>query len=165
MYFQEKGIVIDWYIWVLIAFVLVTALSLLSVDVGAKVLGVLMILEILSLLINGIVILVNHAGSIDVAASFSPASIFVGGFAGGAGIAIAFAFASFIGFEATAIYGEESKDPKRTVPRATYWAIGIITLLFTFVSLAVVAGYNGDLSTLTATPTDVLGLEIGRAHV
>ena len=157
-YFADRGIDIDWYIYVLVAFVIVTALSLLSVDVGAKVLGALMILEIVSLLVSGVIIMSKHAGSVDLGASFSPSSIFAGGFAGGAGIAIAFAFASFIGFEATAIYGEESKDPKRTVPRATYWAIGIITLLFTFVSLAVVAGYNGDLSKLTATPADVLGL-------
>ena len=34
-----------------------------------------------------------------------------------------------IGFEASAIYGEESKDPKRTVPRATYLAIVAITAL------------------------------------
>jgi len=67
-------------------------------------------------------------------------NIFAGGFEGGAGIAIAFALASFIGFEATAIYGEESKDPKRAVPRATYWAIGLITVLFTVVSFAMVTG-------------------------
>jgi amino acid transporter len=75
---------------------------------------------------------------VDFVASFSPEQIFAGGFTGAAGIAIAFAFASFIGFEATAIYGEESKNPKRDVPRATYWAIGAITVLFTFVSLAMV---------------------------
>jgi amino acid transporter len=34
-----------------------------------------------------------------------------------------FAHASFIGFEGTAIYGEEAKDPKKTVPRATYAAV------------------------------------------
>jgi amino acid transporter len=56
-----------------------------------------------------------------------PEAILVGGLTGSAGIAFAFAFASFIGFEATAIYGEESKDPKKVVPRATYWAVGIIT--------------------------------------
>ena len=134
------GIVMPWYIWALIAWALVTALSLLSVDVGAKVLGTLMALEVLSLFIAGIAILVNHSGSMDLGASFSPSNIFVGGFAGGAGIAIAFALASFIGFEATAIYGEESKDPKRAVPRATYWAIGLITVLFTIVSFAMVTG-------------------------
>jgi len=101
-----------WYVWALIGWALVTALSALSVDVGAKVLGTLMIAELLSLVITGIAILVNHAGQIDFNASFSPANIFAGGLTGGAGIAIAFAFASFIGFEATAIYGEESVDPK-----------------------------------------------------
>jgi amino acid transporter len=134
------GIDMPWYVWSGIAWVLVTALSLLSIDVGAKVLGTLMLLEVISLLIAGIAILINNAGSMNFAASFSPENIFIGGFAGGAGIALAFALASFIGFEATAIYGEESKDPKRTVPRATYWAVGLITTVFAIVSFAMVTG-------------------------
>ncbi len=60
--------------------------------------------------------------------------------AGIPGIAFAFAFASFIGFEATAIYGEEAKDPKRAVPKATYLAIGLITVLFATTSFAIVSG-------------------------
>jgi len=134
------GINMPWYVWALVAWVVVTALSLLSVDVGAKVLGTLMALEVLSLFIAGFAILAKHSGGMDFVASFSPANIFAGGFSGGAGIAIAFALASFIGFEATAIYGEESIDPKRAVPRATYWAIGLITVLFTIVSFAMVSG-------------------------
>jgi amino acid transporter len=59
---------------------------------------------------------------------------------GAPGIALAFAFASFIGFEATAIYGEEARDPKKAVPRATYLAIIIITALFAVVSFAMVSG-------------------------
>lgn len=140
----EFGFALPWYLWAAIAWVIVTALSLLSVDVGAKVLGALMALEVISLLIAGIAILVNHSDQINLAASFSPANIFVGGFSGGAGIAIAFALASYIGFEATAIYGEESKDPKRAVPRATYLAIAIITVLFTIVSFAMVTGFGSS---------------------
>jgi amino acid transporter len=136
----EFGFAFPWYLWAAIAWVVVTALSLLSVDVGAKVLGALMALEVLSLLVAGVAILANHSSEMNFAASFSPENIFVGGFSGGAGIAIAFALASFIGFEATAIYGEESVNPKRAVPRATYWAIGIITVLFTIVSFAMVTG-------------------------
>jgi amino acid transporter len=79
----------------------------------------------------------------NLANSFSPSAIFAGGFGGGAGIAIAFAFASYIGFEATAIYGEESKDPKRVVPRATYWAVGIITVLFAFTAFAMATAMGG----------------------
>src|SRR6187431_1257986 len=37
---------LPWWAWALIAWLLVTGLSLLSVDVGAKVLGVLMLLEL-----------------------------------------------------------------------------------------------------------------------
>jgi amino acid transporter len=105
-----------------------------------------MVLELLSLAITAGAILVNGGpNGIDLNASFNPVNIFAGGFGGGAGIAIAFAFASFIGFEATAIYGEESIDPKRSVPRATYWAIGIITALFAVVSLAMVVGMGAPI--------------------
>lgn len=41
-------------------------------------------------------------------------------------IALLFCFASFVGLEATAIYSEEAKDPKRTVPRATFLAVIVI---------------------------------------
>jgi amino acid transporter len=139
------GLELPWYVWTIIAWALVTALSLLSVDVGAKVLGTLMILELLSLIITAVAILANGGPEgWNIGASFAPDQIFAGGFGGGAGIAIAFAFASFIGFEATAIYGEESKDPKKTVRRATYWAIGIITALFAVVSFAMVTGMGAN---------------------
>jgi amino acid transporter len=143
--FASIGVNLPWYIWCAIAWILVTGLSLLSVDVGAKVLGTLMILELVSLLVTGVSILANGGPEgLNFGASFSLQNIFAGGFGGGAGIAIAFAFASFIGFEATAIYGEESKDPKRTVPRATYLAIGIITALFAIVSFAMVTGMGAS---------------------
>ncbi|MGV8885225.1 MAG: APC family permease [Microbacteriaceae bacterium] len=136
---------LPWWAWSLIAWVAVTALSLLSVDVGAKVLGVLMILELASLLITSVAILADGGPEgLNFAASFSPDLILAGGLAGSAGIAFAFAFASFIGFEATAIYGEESRDPKRAVPRATYWAVGVITVLFALTAFAMVTGLGSS---------------------
>jgi amino acid transporter len=139
------GLSLPWWAWALIAWVVVTLLSLLSVDIGAKVLGVLLSVELLALIITAVAILVNGGPEpMDINASFNPALVFAGGFAGTAGIALAFAFASFIGFEATAIYGEESKDPKRDVPRATYWAIGIIAALFAVVSFAMVVGMGSS---------------------
>ena len=135
------GLDLPWFVWALAAWVLVTILSLLSVEIGAKLLGTLMIVEVLVLIITAVAILIDGGPEgYNFAASFSPDQVLAGGFAGGAGIAIAFAFASFIGFEATAIYGEESVDPKRSVPRATYWAIGIITGLFALTSFAMVTG-------------------------
>ena len=139
--------IMPWWAWALIAWVLVTALSLLSVDLGAKLLGVLMLLELVSLLITSVAILLDGGPEgLNFGASFAPDQILFGGLAGAAGIAFAFAFASFIGFEATAIYGEESKDPKRAVPRATYAAIIVITVLFALTAFAMVTGMGASVA-------------------
>ncbi len=136
------GVDWPWYAWTLMAWVLVLVLSLASVDVGAKLLGVLMGLELLSLVVTFLAVLFHGGGpeGFDLAASFAPGNIFVGGLAGASGIAFAFAFASYIGFEATAIYGEEAKDPHRTVPTATYVAVITITIIFAVTSWAMVSG-------------------------
>jgi amino acid transporter len=141
----EYGITLVWWAWALIAWVLATLLSILSVDVGAKILGTLLIVELLSLITIAIAIIAKGGPeSINFGASFNPANIFAGGFTGTAGIALAFAFASFIGFEATAIYGEESKNPKKDVPKATYLAIIFISILFAIVSFAMVIGMGSS---------------------
>lgn len=167
------GIDAPWWAWTLLAWAIVLVLSVLSVDVGAKVLGVLMLLEVASLALLAVVVLADGGPEgIDLRASFSPGAVFGGGFAGSAGIALAFAFASYIGFEATAIYGEESKDPKRTVPRATYLAIGVIAALFALTSFAVVTGLGSsavvdraaEMSTVDGTPlTDPAAVLFGVA--
>ena len=136
------GIVLPWWLLSLIAWAVVLGLSLLSVEIGARLLGLLMIMELLSLVVLAVAVIGRGGGpgGLDVAASFAPQNVFVGGLVGSAGIALAFAFASFIGFEATAIYGEESQDPERTVPRATYLAVGLITVIFAAASWAIVGG-------------------------
>jgi amino acid transporter len=158
----EFGIDLQWWVWVLIAWALVLGLSILSVDIGAKVLGALMLAEVLVLGLVVVAVLLQGGGpdGMDLGASFSPSAIFAGGFTGSAGIALAFAFASYIGFEATAIYGEETRDPKRTVPIATYAAVGLIAVLFAATSWAVVSGLGAsavidrtvELSTVDGAP-------------
>ena len=141
----ELGITLPWWAWSLIAWGIVLALSAFSVDVGAKVLGVLMLIELASLVLVSLAVFIQGGPEgVNWGASFAPDKIFVGGITGASGIALAFAFASFIGFEATAIYGEESKDPKRSVPIATYLAVTIITLLFALTTFAVVTALGAE---------------------
>lgn len=137
---ELTGIDQPWWVWSLCGWVLTLLLSLLQVDIGARILGVLMLLELLSLVIVSVAVLIQGGGpeGISLSASFSPSVVFAGGIAGSAGIALSFAFASFIGFEATAIYGEETRDPKRSVPRATYAAVITITLIFALAGFALV---------------------------
>lgn len=140
--FEAKfGLVAEWWVYALILVAIVYVLSALSVDIGAKFLGVLLVIELLALITVGFAAIVDGGPEgPNFVASFSPSAILSGGLLGGAGIAFAFALASFIGFEATAIYGEESKDPKRTVPRATYISVILITAIFAFVGFGLVTG-------------------------
>jgi len=152
---EQYGLSLHPYAWALIAWALVFALSWFSVDIGAKFLGVLMSVELLSLVVVALAVFFKGGGpnGLDFAASFSPSKVFTMA----PGIALAFAFASFIGFEATAIYGEEARDPKRAVPRATYLSVTIITVLFAMVSFAIVSGLGSANIVDTVAKTTTVG--------
>ncbi|MEI2731740.1 MAG: APC family permease [Dermatophilaceae bacterium] len=103
----------------------------LQVDVNARVLGVFLIAEVLIVLSFDIAGITKPTEPLT-AAPFLPSAL-----AGGAvGAALCFVTASFMGFESAAIYGEEAKDPKRTVARATYIAVLLIGIFYAFTAWA-----------------------------
>nr|WP_309296823.1 hypothetical protein [Pseudarthrobacter sp. NCCP-2145] len=53
-----------------------------------------------------------------------------------------FAVASMFGFESTAIYSDEAKDPRRTVARATYISVSVIAIFFAFITWMLVSYYG-----------------------
>jgi amino acid transporter len=128
----------DWWVWSLLAWAIVSVLAYLDIDLSAKVLGVAMILEVVVLLVVSLAVLVKGGADGVNATSFQPDIAAGGAF----GLAMVFAFASFIGFEATAIYSEEARDRDRTIPRATYTALTIITLFLVFTVWSFVIGYG-----------------------
>jgi amino acid transporter len=92
------------------------------------------------LLLFGFTVLLRGGGpeGLSIAASFSPEAIA----SGAPGVAIMFAVASMFGFESTAIYSAEAKDPHRTVARATYLSVGIIAVFFSFITWMLVSFYG-----------------------
>ena len=62
--------------------------------------------------------------------------------AGAIGIGLFFAFWSWVGFEMAPNYGEESRDPKRIVPRALYISVIGLGIFYTMTSWASLAGYS-----------------------
>ena len=70
---DKFGIEWSWWVWVLIAWAIVLGLSVLSVDVGAKLLGVLMSLELLSLVVTAFAVFFSSSRPepIDFGASFA----------------------------------------------------------------------------------------------
>ena len=65
----------------------------------------------------------------------------------------AIAIAGFVGFENTAVYAEETKDPRRTVPTATVLAITIAALFYAFVSWATSVSVPAAASPSAAVPS------------
>ncbi|QTX03708.1 APC family permease [Agromyces archimandritae] len=136
------GIELPWVVWSLIAAALVAVLGYRKIDVGAKVLGVLLTLEVVILLALAIAVLGQGGPEPISAAPFDPREIF---FAAGSGSLFVVGFGAYLGFEGTAIYAEEAKRPKRTIPIATYVAIAFLGVFyaFTFWMLTVAFGADG----------------------
>ena len=94
---------------------------MLRVDLNANVLAVLLVLECIAVLLYDIGAFAHPANGFAVAAALSPSSLFVPG----VGAVFAFGIAAFIGFESGAIYSEEVRNPRVTVARATFVAVGV----------------------------------------
>ncbi|GAA4554002.1 APC family permease [Amycolatopsis samaneae] len=134
------GPVLPWWPTALVTAVLVGVLGVLRVDVNAKVLGVALCLEVAVVAVIDVVLFAHPAGGHASFASLEPATLFTVG----AGAVFAFSVAVFTGFEGAATYGEECRDPRRTVGRATHIAIWLTAVLYFVSSLAMSVGAGPD---------------------
>ena len=137
---QYAGIDLPWYLYALSTVAIVAVLGYRQVDLSAKILSVLVICEYVAVLILDAAILRGGGAHGVTLASFTPAVAL----SGSPAIAILFCFAGFMGFEATTIYGEEAKDPERTIPRATYLSVLLIGGFYAFSLWCLVIGAGAD---------------------
>jgi amino acid transporter len=157
------GITINWFVIAVIGIVLIALFGHYDINIAAAFLGVCLVLEVLLLAVMAFTVLF-HGGGADglLGGAINPVNAFKSMTAGGnlpgssaslgasvsgttvaagsAAIGVFFAFWSWVGFETTAVYGEESRDPKRIVPRATMIAVIGLGIFYTFVSWMAVAG-------------------------
>lgn len=136
----SAGVTVPWWLLAVATMAGVQVLGSKNIELGARVLAFLVGLEVAILLLFGFTVLLKGGGpeGLNVAASFSPEAIATGA----PGVAIMFAVASMFGFESTAIYSAEAKDPHRTVARATYLSVGIIAVFFAFITWMLVSFYG-----------------------
>lgn len=134
------GLRLPWWLMTLGLVVLVQVFGYLHIELGARVLGVLMVLEWGTMLVLGLVILAKGGAGEGLGLSqvLSVETLM----SGAPGVALVFGFASMFGFESSAIYGEEAKSPKRTVARATYLSVLLITGFFAFTSWTLIVGHG-----------------------
>jgi amino acid transporter len=141
----------SWFWPALFMIVLISILAYFDVHISARVLGCALIGEVVLLVIFDIVVF-GHGGHNVQAGAINPINAFkslgasgqgnAAVAAGAAGIGIFFAFWSWVGFEMAPNYGEESKNPKKIVPRAMYISVIGLGIFYTITSWAAISGYH-----------------------
>lgn len=129
---ELTGVDLPWFVWSLVSVALVFLLTRRGIDFSAKVLGVCLVLEVSILLLLDFRILFSHGFSAE---ALMPQTVL----SGSVGLALLFAANCFVGFEATGLFSEEARDPRRTIPRATYIAILFIGIFAAFTTWAIVS--------------------------
>jgi amino acid transporter len=128
------GIDVSWWMLALVGWALTAVLGIRDVALNGKVLAGLLIAEIIVLMIFSIA----NIASADFQAStapLSPGSLV----SAGSGALLVMAVTAFVGFEQSVVFSEETRDPRRTVPRATYIAIALIATLYAFSAWAMIS--------------------------
>ena len=137
----QFGLAVPWWGCSLAAMATVAVFGYRQIDFSAKILAAFVVAEYAVVLLLDVLIL--HKGGaqgIDLQ-SFDPQAIA----SGNPFIGLLFCFAAFIGFESTAIYSEEAKDPKRSIPIATYGALLLVGSFYSFSLWCLVLGAgSGD---------------------
>ena len=156
------GLEIAWYWCSIAALALMFLISFFRITYGARILSFLLAVEVIIVLIVCFATVGQGGAEGQVPAAFNPAEW---GAAPAVGLGFFLAFWSWIGFETTAIYGEETMNPKKSVPRATYIAVLALGVFYTFAAYAGTVGFGSNSPEQAGTPVRPVLLPIGgRLH-
>ncbi len=151
------GINIPWIYLSLFAIVLAGILSYMDVRLSAAVLGVALVLEVLVLVIFNIGVATAASGTsftldalnllkvLDPVEAQKVGDVDIA--AGAAAVGVFMAFWSWVGFEMAPNYAEESRDPKKIVPRSLYFSVIGLGLFYIVTSWCAVSAFpnQGDM--------------------
>ncbi|WP_200329019.1 APC family permease [Leucobacter sp. L43] len=133
------GISIPWWIIGAVLVLLIWLVCRRGIDVGVKLILVLLTAEVALLLLVAIAVIANIAPAQGISgASFAPENVFVPGMAAASLVW----FGAFFGIESTTLYRAESKDPKRSVPRATAISLVFLALFYCFVAWSIAQAFT-----------------------
>jgi amino acid transporter len=143
---EGLGVELPWYLFSAVAIAVVGVLGYRSAELSARVLAILMALEFAVLIVLDVLVVAHDGAAAVPVQSFTPSYVFVGSF----GVAVMFALTSFVGFESGALYGEETKEPARSIPKAIYISVGVIAVFYVITSWIIVGAAGGLLAPVAA---------------
>jgi len=138
-----NGPKLSWIVYALAGIAVIAVLGYFDIEISGKVLAVFLVTEVAILLALGLSVLFRGGGPQGLqAGSLNPGHAFTAVAGGTAAIGLFFAFWSWVGFETTAVYGEESRNPTKIIPKATLIVVIGLGLFYTFISWMTISG-NG----------------------
>lgn len=140
----QAGLHVPWPAWAALGLVFVAVLGFRSIDLSSLILGALMIGEVVILTIFDASV-ISARGLADALPlhALAPSRVLTPGL----GVSLMVAFTCFLGFESAALYGEEARDPKRSIPIATYTAVIAIALFYLFTAWVTIGAIEpGDIA-------------------
>ncbi|CAL9650931.1 hypothetical protein SUDANB1_06601 [Streptomyces sp. enrichment culture] len=123
---------IAWWIPALVAALAVGLLGWLKIDVNARVLGVLLVIEVLLVVVFDIAAIADPGKEGLSLHAFNPDTLT----GAGVGTALCFCIAAFLGFEQAPVYAEETSRPHVLVPRVMFLAVAGVAVFFALSSWA-----------------------------
>ena len=154
----QFGVRLPWQLFAAVMLAATAALSYFDIHLTSRILGVMLVAEVSMLFLMAVAVLVHGGGPDGIPLSpVNPLKAFGGP---AAGLGLFFAFWSWVGFESTAMYGEESREPKKTIPRATLISVIGVGIFYIFVSWMAIAG-NGLARSVQVAASDPLGFFFG----
>ncbi|KPI26616.1 amino acid permease-associated region [Actinobacteria bacterium OV320] len=155
---DQTGLDIPWWAFAVLMLAVNATGTWFGVSVAEKLLVVLLATEVTILAAMAVSVAFHGGGpdgfSID---PVNPANAFKGT---SAGLGLFFAFWSWVGFESTAMYGEESRNPKKIIPKATMISVLGVGVFYVFVSWMAITG-TGQSSAVKVAGDNPLGLFFG----
>ncbi|NHN56460.1 APC family permease [Calidifontibacter sp. DB0510] len=151
---SQFGVTIPWGICATVISAAVVALCWARVDLGARVAALLLLLEIGVLAVFVIAVWLRGGAAGIPWQTLQPSAWQ----APTLSAAFLITFLVFIGFEQTAVYGEEVADAQRAVPRATFAAVAILTLIYALAAFTIVMaiGTGALAKVLSGDPSQVV---------
>ncbi len=155
----QFDVTIGWMIPALLMLAINWLLAFYRINIAAKLLALFLTLEVASLLTVVVASLLMHKDQSLHLDALNPLGAFRSTTGGIASFGLFMAFWSWVGFETTGMYGEESRDPKRIIPQATMITVVGVGLIYILVAWAVIVGNGLDQSLAIsqgANPQDLL---------
>ncbi|MEU6594019.1 APC family permease [Streptomyces sp. NPDC046881] len=144
---DQTGLHVPWWAFAVLMLAVNATGTWFGVSVAEKLLVVLLATEVTVLAAMAVSVAAHGGGPHGFTfAPVDPVNAFKGT---SAGLGLFFAFWSWVGFESTAMYGEESRDPKKIIPKATMISVLGVGVFYVLVSWMAITG-NGEAEAVRA---------------